>query len=168
VPAYAGRTFTAAEDETPGQDPVAVLTYDYWQRRFSGSRAAVGSVMRVNDVAITIVGVTAPGFGGDIVGQPLDFWLPMMMEPAIQPRSLRLDDRAYSWVVMMGRLKPGVTLEQARREVSAVEANAIREHVSGSELSQFEDNLKQVPIQSSRAPAASPNAAPSMASRCGC
>ena len=72
VPAYAGRTFTATEDETPGQDPVAVLTYDYWQRRFSGSRAAIGSVIRVNDVALTIVGVTPPGFSGDIVGQPLD------------------------------------------------------------------------------------------------
>jgi predicted permease len=147
VPAYAGRTFTAAEDETPGQDPVAVLTYEYWQGRFSGSRSAIGSVMRVNDVAVTIIGVTPPGFQGDIVGQPIDFWLPMMMQPAIQPRQPNLDDRAYSWVVMMGRLKQGVTLEQARQEVSTVEANAIRERLSGGALSQFEDNLKQGPIR---------------------
>src|SRR5438105_159357 len=66
VPAYAGRTFTAAEDKMPGQDPVAVLTYDYWQRRFSGSRDAIGGVMRVNNIAVTIIGVTPPGFGGDI------------------------------------------------------------------------------------------------------
>src|SRR5437660_9627447 len=71
VPAYAGRTFTAAEDGAPGEDPVAVLTYDYWQSRFSGSSAAIGSVMRVNDVAVTIIGVTPPGFHGDIVGQPI-------------------------------------------------------------------------------------------------
>src|SRR5438477_3664541 len=147
VPAYAGRTFTAAEDETPGEDPVAVLTYDYWQGRFSGSSAAIGSVMRVNDVAVTIIGVTPPGFHGDIVGQPIDFWSPMMMHPAIQPRQDMIDDRAWSWVVMMGRLKPGVTLEQARQQVSTVEANAIREHLSGRELSQFEDNLKDTPIQ---------------------
>ena len=147
VPAYAGRTFTAAEDETPGEDPVAVLTYDYWQGRFSGSSAAIGSVMRVNDVAVTIIGVTPPGFHGDIVGQPIDFWLPMMMHPAIQPRQDMIDDRAWSWVVMMGRLKPGVTLEQARQEVSAIEANAIRDNVSGRELSRFEDNLKDAPIQ---------------------
>ncbi|HEV2181602.1 MAG TPA: ABC transporter permease [Gemmatimonadaceae bacterium] len=144
--AYRGRTFTAAEDEAPGEDPVAVLTYDYWQRRFSGSNAAIGSIMRVNGVAITIVGVTPPGFDGDIVGQPLDFWLPIMMEPSIQPRMQMIKDRDWSWVVMMGRLKPGVTLEQARQQVSVVEANAIREHVSGSELSQFEDNLKGTPI----------------------
>src|SRR6059058_3933937 len=147
VPAYAGRTFTAAEDKTPGEDPVAVLTYDYWQGRFSRSRAAIGSVMRVNDVAVTIIGVTPPGFHGDIVGQPIDFWLPMMMHPAIQPRQDMIDDRAWSWVVMMGRLKPGVTLEQARQEVSAIEANAIRDNVSGRELSRFEDNLKEAPIQ---------------------
>src|SRR2546430_3862923 len=147
VPAYAGRTFTAAEDETPGEDPVAVLTYDYWQGRFSGSSAAIGSVMRVDDVAVTIIGVTPPGFHGDIVGQPIDFWLPMMMHPAIQPRQDMIDDRAWSWVVMMGRLKPGVTLEQARQEVSAIEANAIRDNVSGRLLSRFEDNLKDAPIQ---------------------
>src|SRR5258706_4817766 len=146
VPAYAGRTFTAAEDEALGEDPVAVLTYDYWQSRFSGSKAAIGSVMRVNDVAVTIIGVTPPGFHGDIVGQPIDFWLPMMMHPAIQPHQDMIDDRAWSWVVMMGRLKPGVALEQARQEVSTVEANALRDNLSGRELSQFEDNLKGNPV----------------------
>ena len=147
VSAYAGRTFTAGEDETPGQDPVAVITYDYWQRRFSGSSAAIGSVLRVNDVAVTIVGVTPPGFSGDIIGQPLDFWLPMMMDPVIQPGMNLLNDREWSWLMMMGRLKPGVTLENARQEVSAIEANAIREHLSGLELSQFDEGLKNAPIQ---------------------
>src|SRR5207302_568788 len=90
--------------------------------------------------------VTPPGFHGDIVGQPIDFWLPMMMHPAIQPRQDMIDDRAWSWVVMMGRLEPGVTLEQARQEVSAIEANAIRENLSGPDLSQFEDGLKDTPI----------------------
>ncbi|HWH50981.1 MAG TPA: ABC transporter permease [Gemmatimonadaceae bacterium] len=147
VPAYIGRTFTAAEDETPGQDPVAVITYDYWQRRFSGSRAAIGSVMRINDVAVTIIGVTPAGFGGDIVGQPLDFWLPMMMDPEIQPGMNLLDNRAWQWLMMMGRLKPGVSLEQAGHQVSEVEANAIRENLSGRALSQFDDGLEQNPIQ---------------------
>ena len=146
VSAYAGRTFTAVEDETPGQDPVAVLTYDYWERRFSGSRAAIGSVMRVNDVPITIIGVTPPGFHGDIVGQPLDFWLPMMMDPLIQPGMNLLNDRAWSWVVMMGRLKPGVSLEKARQEVSAIEENAIREHLSGRQLPEFDQGLRDKPI----------------------
>lgn len=146
VPAYVGRTFTAAEDETPGEDPVAVLTYDYWQRRFSGSRAAIGAVMRVNDVAVTIIGVTPPAFRGDIVGQPLDFWLPMMMDPVIQPRMNLLNDRAWSWVVMMGRLKPGITLEQARQQIPTIEANAVREHLSGIDLTRFEQNLEGNPI----------------------
>ena len=146
VSAYLGRTFTADEDETPGQDPVAVLTYDYWQRRFSGSRAAIGSIMRVNDVPLTIVGVMPPAFHGDNVGRPLDFWMPMMMWPIVQPRGPQINDRHWSWIVMMGRLKPGVTLEQARHEVPVVEANAIREHLSGIDLQRFEQNLKGNPI----------------------
>jgi putative ABC transport system permease protein len=146
VPAYLGRTFTGSEDETPGEDPVVVLTYDYWQRRFSGSRAAIGSIMRVNDVPLTIIGVTPPGFAGDIIGQPVDFWLPMMMDPAIQPRMNLLNDRAWSWLLMMGRLRPGVTIDRARREIPVIEANAIREHVSGVERSRFEQNLKSNPV----------------------
>ncbi len=147
VPAYAGRIFTAAEDQTPGQDPVAVITYDYWQRRFAGSRAAIGSVMRVNDVAVTIIGVTPPGFDGDIIGQPLDFWLPMMMDPAIQPSMNLLNDRTWSWLMMMGRLKPGVTLEEASHQISAIEPSSIAENLSGRALSQFRDGLKQNPIE---------------------
>ena len=146
VPAFAGRTFTAGEDVAPGDDPVVVLAYDYWQRRFSGSRAAIGSVMRVNDVAVTIIGVAPPGFAGDIVGAPVDFWLPMMMAQAIQPRQPRLDARDWSWLVMMGRLKPGRTIDDARHEIAAVEANAAREQLSGAALSQFDDALKGTPI----------------------
>jgi predicted permease len=146
VSACAGRTFTAAEDDTPGEDPVAVLTYDYWQGRFAGSSAAIGSVMRVNDVAVRIIGVTPPGFAGDIVGQPLAFWLPMMMAPAIQPRMNPLSSREWSWLVMMGRLKPGVTLEQARQQVSTIEVNAIRDNLSGRLRSRFEDNLRANPV----------------------
>jgi predicted permease len=146
VSAYAGRTLTAAEDETPGEDPVAVLTYEYWQRRFSGASAAIGSVMRVNDVAVTIVGVTPPGFAGDIVGEPIDFWLPMMMQPAIQPRMPLLASRDWSWLVMMGRLEHGVTLDRARQELSVIEANAIREHLTGIDASRFEQALRQTPI----------------------
>lgn len=148
VPAYAGRTFTAAEDESPGQDPVAVLTYDYWQRRFSGSAAAIGSIMLVNDVAVTIIGVTPPGFGGDVVGQPVDFWLPMMMVQAVHPgQGNVLATREWCWLMMMGRLRPAVTLENARHEITALEANAIRAHLSGQPLSDFEDGLRNAPIR---------------------
>jgi len=146
VAPYLGRTFTAAEDQTPGQDPVAVLSYDYWQRRFSGSRAAIGSVMRVNDIAVTIIGITPPGFRGDVVGEPLDFWLPMMMQPIINSASLPLETRGWSWLSMMGRLKPGITLDPARQEVTALEANAIRAHLAGRDLTEFEQNLEDDPI----------------------
>ncbi|HWG32803.1 MAG TPA: ABC transporter permease [Gemmatimonadaceae bacterium] len=147
VPAFAGRVFTAQEDRMAGAAPVAVITYDYWQRRFSGSNAAIGSVMRVNNVAVTIVGVTPKRFTGDLVGQPLDMWLPLMMQPLILPDQAKIDDRRWSWLMMMGRLKSGVTLGKAREEVSTLEGNSIRDHLSGRELSEFAGELKRAPVQ---------------------
>ena len=147
VPAYAGRTFTAAEDVTPGQDPVAVISYAYWQRRFAGDRAVVGRAIRVNHAPITIIGVTPPGFTGDIVGESMDIWIPMMMAPAIRPNSRLIDNREASWLLLMGRLAPGATLAQAKNQIATIEARSIRDHVTGRLLSQFEDDLKANPIR---------------------
>ena len=147
VPAYLGRTFTAAEDAAPGQDPVAVISYAYWQRRFAGDRSIVGRAIRVNHAPITIIGVTPPGFTGDIVGETMDIWIPMMMAPAIRPNRQLIDNRKASWLVIMGRLAPGATLAQAKNQIAAIEARSIRDHVSGRILSQFEDDLKSNPIR---------------------
>ncbi|HEU5219900.1 MAG TPA: ABC transporter permease, partial [Gemmatimonadales bacterium] len=114
IPAIAGRAFTQREDEAPGRDPVAVISYGYWQRRFAGERATVGRTITVNGAPLTIIGVTAPGFDGDIVGQPTDLWIPLMMQPAIMPHTDWLSNREISWLLLMGRLRPGTTLVQAR------------------------------------------------------
>ncbi len=169
VSAYAGRTFTAAEDETPGQDPVAVLTYDYWQRRFSGSSSAIGSVMRVNDVAVTIIGVTPPGFRGDIVGQPFDFWLPMMMDPVIQPRY----ESAERPRVVVGRDDgPAQAGRHAREGASGGQRDRgecdSRTSSPAASCRSSRMASRTLPFKSCRAPAGSPNGAPSMQRRCGC
>ena len=146
VPAFAGRTFTAAEDVTPLEAPVAVISYAYWLRRFAADRSVIGRVIRVNHAPITIIGVTPRGFTGDIVGEPMDIWIPLMMTPAIRPSRRLLDNREASWLPIMGRLAPGVTLAQARSQIAALEAQSIRAHVSGRLLSQFDDDLKSSPI----------------------
>jgi len=147
VPAYLGRTFTATEDAVPGQDPYVVISYDYWQRRFNGDRSVIGRIIRVNRVTLTIIGITPPWFTGDIVGESIDFWMPMMMAPLVRPNRKLVDNRLASWLVIMGRLKPGVTLEQARAQIAAIEARSIRDHISGRTLSQFEDDLRSTPIR---------------------
>jgi predicted permease len=146
LPAQAGRTFTDDDDRPATPSPVAVLSYAYWQRRFGGDHAAIGSTFRVNGVPVTIIGVTPPQFAGDIVGQPTDLWMPIAMQPALQPRRNILNARQSSWLVLMGRLGPGVTLQQARAVIPAIEAAAARADLSGIALQRFDEYLRASPI----------------------
>lgn len=147
VPAYLGRTFTAAEDVAPSQDPVVVISYAYWRRRFGGDKAVIGRVIHINHTALTIVGVTPEWFTGDIVGETTDLWLPMMMMPAIRPNRRLIDNRQASWLVVMGRLAPGVSLAQARAQLAATELASVRDHLSGRGLAEFEEDLATDPIR---------------------
>jgi putative ABC transport system permease protein len=146
VAAERGRTFGPGDDRLTGAAPVVVISHGYWQRRFGGDSSAIGRELLINGAPVTIVGVTPPAFTGDIVGAPADAWVPMAMQPAIDGHENRLVDRDTSWLQMMGRLRPGVTVAQARAELTVIEADAIREHISGLALREFEHDLKESPI----------------------
>jgi hypothetical protein len=75
-----GRSFTPKEDTAPGASPVAVISYDYWQREFGGEPSVVGSTIRVSKAVFTILGVGPPGFHGILVGADADIWLPITMQ----------------------------------------------------------------------------------------
>jgi predicted permease len=147
VAARLGRTFTPDADRLAGASPVAVVSDGYWQRRLGGDPSAIGRDLVVNGVPLTIVGVTPPGFTGDVVGGAADAWVPMAMQPAIDGHDNLLVNREASWLQMMGRLRPGVTVARARSELGTIEADAIRAHVSGLDLRDFEQNLKETPIR---------------------
>lgn len=147
VPASLGRTFTADEDRVPLGDPVVVISDDYWRRRYGADRAALGTAMVVNGVPLTIIGVAPRGFRGDIVGQAIDVWIPMMMRQAIQPRGTPVDDRTFSWLAVMGRLAPGATLAQAKAELPVIETRSIRAHLTGQHLEEFDQDLRADPIR---------------------
>ena len=129
-----GRTFAADDDRVPGDDPVVVISHAYWQRRFAGDRSAVGQSMVVNGTPLTIVGVGPVGFTGDIVGQPNDMWIPLMMQPSVMPHTEWMDDRGISWLMMMGRLKPGISMEQARSDITAVMKRSLTDNAKGEEI----------------------------------
>jgi predicted permease len=120
VGAVAGRTFDASADASAGASPVATISYGYWTRRFHNDAAVIGRTIHVNGIGLIIVGVTPPSFSGEVVGQEADVWLPLGMRDALRPNDKVLDDRRASWLLLLGRLRPGVTLEQARGEVSAI------------------------------------------------
>ena len=146
VPAQVGRTLVDAEDRIPLGDPVAVISDQYWRSRFGANRSAIGRSIRVNGASLTIIGVTPPGFRGDIVGERTDLWMPLMMQPAIWRGQNILADRAWSWLLLMGRLKQGASLTQTRSELAAIELRSIRSQLSGSALSEFDDDRATDPV----------------------
>ncbi len=113
----AGRTFTDAEDREKGAHAVAVISYAFWQRQFAGTASAVGSVVRLNDRPVTIVGVLPRGFAG--LNDNTDVWLPMAMLELTQPARF-YDQRGARWHQIVARLKPGVSIQQASADVAAV------------------------------------------------
>jgi len=118
VGAFAGRTFDASSDAIVGASPVATISYGYWTRRFHNDPSAIGKTILINGIKITIIGVTPAWFSGEIVGSSNDIWLPISMHDALRPNQKTLDDRLASWVLVLGRLKPGVTMTQAKQQVS--------------------------------------------------
>lgn len=130
VPAALGRTFGAEEDRAPGASPVVVISHDYWERRFAADARVVGKKILINDVPMTIIGVARAGFRGEVVGITYDVWLPITMQPVLMPHRKFLEDWTTSWLLLLGRLRPGATIEQARAEVSTIIQQAITDNVS--------------------------------------
>ena len=111
--ALIGRTFTPADDRTPGAHPVAVVSHAFWTRRLDTDPGIIGRTITLERQPFTIVGVTRPGFFGEAVGRAPEIWVPMMMHPTIRPGPSLLGDPRTGWLKAIGRLRPGVTRQQA-------------------------------------------------------
>jgi putative ABC transport system permease protein len=115
-----GRPLTQDDDRKPGAHPVTVLSYNYWQRRFAGSPAALNQVVTINNTPVTIVGVAPRGFAGIAATQTPDLFMPLMMKAQITPTWDDLDNRASRWVNVVGRLKPGITSDAAKARLDVI------------------------------------------------
>jgi predicted permease len=121
VRAALGRAFTSADDHAA--TPHAVISDSYWRRRFGSRPDALGTTLTVREVPLTIVGVMPPGFIGESGGQQPDFWLPLQLQPIVQPGSDWLHDAPpdkLMWLHVFGRLKPGVTAARAEAQANSV------------------------------------------------
>lgn len=116
VSPHVGRFFRAEEDVTPGRNPVVVLSHSFWQRRFGTDPKSVGSVLKLNGSTFTIIGVTPSGFQGAKAGWPVDVFVPNMMAHMTSP-DLDMLSRNSARLDLIGRLKRGRTLEEARAEM---------------------------------------------------
>ncbi len=129
-----GRTFQPGEDR-PGTPKVTVLTYNYWQRRFGGDQAILGQTLTLNGEPLVVVGVLPPSF--KFAFRPNDLWLPC------QPTNNQLTRRYMHGTNLIARLKPGVTAEQAQRELSVIASRIEQDHKE----SHARTAMKVVPLQ---------------------
>ena len=135
VAATLGRPF-GPEDDQPAASPVAVISHKYWHARFLGDPAIVGKSIRINNVPITVVGVIGPQFTGirQPAEEPPDVFLPLVLEarlsevelPPGAPLRPRLTQPAHWWLLVMGRLKPGVTPAQVQGNLEGVFRHSAR------------------------------------------
>jgi len=115
-----GRTFLPEEDRTPNSHPVAVIGYGLWQRDFGADPKVIGRTITLNEHDFTIIGVTPKEFGSPFAGIALDAWTPVMMKDYVALPHFSLTDRGSRWLMVMGRLKPGVTVVQAQANIAAI------------------------------------------------
>jgi predicted permease len=116
-----GRTFTPDEyGDAQGAHPVVVIGERLWRRRFNADPAAVGQLLRVNRQQLTIVGVVPAKFLGSVPGLAFDMWVPITMGAQLKAlQDWSLTDRGTRQMIGFARLRPGVTLEQARWEIQS-------------------------------------------------
>jgi len=125
VPALAGRTFEARQEPAEGAAPYAVISHEYWQRRFGGRSDALGRTMIFRGGVVSIVGVMPASFFGETVGDQPDAWIPLAMQRTVLPGRNLLHDEPGSvekimWLHVFGRLAPGVSPERAQASANLV------------------------------------------------
>ena len=123
----AGRLFGAG-DSAPDASPIVVLSHRFWTRRFNRDPAVVGQDVTINGHPFTVVGVASEGFHGTGV-RALDAWVPMNMVAAVTSHGMAtLTDRAAGWLLIGGRLRPGVSVSEAAAEIDTIGRALEREY----------------------------------------
>jgi macrolide transport system ATP-binding/permease protein len=114
-----GRLLTD-NDDTAGSSPVAVMSYQTWQRDYAGDVSVVGSTFWINTKAVTVVGIAPAGFYGDrMASAPPNYYLPIETMPALA-NAPYVDDLSARWLYMVGRIKPGVSLPALQVKLSTL------------------------------------------------
>ncbi len=114
-----GRVFTRADDQRGCASPGAVISYSFWQREYGGENAIIGRRITLEGHPLEIIGVTPANFFGLEIGRSFDVAVPICSEPMFRGLS-RLDAGTFWWLTVMGRLKPGWSLEQASAHLHSI------------------------------------------------
>jgi predicted permease len=120
IRAVKGRTFLPQEGRSPGSAPVLVISYVCWQRVFASDPAIVGRDVRVNGQPFVVIGVLPADVRGMLPPMQSDMWVPLTMEPILNPGSNVLGNRDAGRFHLLGRLRPGASVAQAQGELMSI------------------------------------------------
>ena len=130
-----GRVFHSLDDAIPNGDPLAVLSYDYWVDRFQADPTVVGRTLVVDGLPLTIVGVSQKGFDGVSLGHSPKIRIPISMKARLTQgyfsEFFTLENRRAYWVTVIGRLKPGLTRQQAQASLQPLFHSVLESEVRG-------------------------------------
>ena len=143
VGAALGRVFTAQDDLFQGGHPIAVLSYSYWKTRFAADPSVIGRKIVLNGYPLTIVGVSRRGFDGVEPGYSPQLRVPMMMKQQLTDRFYNLNNRRGRFAQVFGRLKPGVTLEQAKAGLQPLFHQILAMEVREKEFARATEHTRQ-------------------------
>ncbi|HEV3219587.1 MAG TPA: ABC transporter permease [Candidatus Acidoferrales bacterium] len=116
-----GRGFVASECAAPGESAVLVISDKLWRGVFDADPAIIGQTIRLNRTSFTVIGVAPPDFDGTEFTEA-EFWAPITMQKAVHPGIELLSDADMSWLMLLGRVHFGVTLDQVRADLGVIAA----------------------------------------------
>jgi predicted permease len=133
-----GRAFLPEEGNTPNKHPVVVLSHSLWQRRFNTDASLIGKTVYLNGQPFTVIGIAPTDFKGLKFPLAMDFWTPMMMRDQLSGESRWMADRGMDLMDVVGRLKPGLRLEQAEAEINVLAQNLGKAYPETNEGTKFQ------------------------------
>lgn len=148
VTAALGRLFTASDDLFQGGHPVAVLSYDFWRTRFAGDSGILGRKLSINGFPFTVIGVSPQGFTGTDPSYAPQVRVPVTMVSKLD-RYSDLNDRRSRWVTVFGRLKPGITLKEAKARIQPFFHSILQREVQEKAFAKAAPEMKKAFLQMS-------------------
>ena len=115
-----GRLLTPADDQGLGASPFAVVGYNFWETKMGADRSVIGKPIVINGQPLTIVGVAPKGFDGTTLGTKPQVYVPISMRGVLEPGFNAFDRRLTYWIYLFARLKPGVSVAQAKTSIDAI------------------------------------------------
>lgn len=147
VEPHSGHFFGAEVDDRHGDAPFAVISYDFWQRRFGRAEDVLGKEIKLRQALLTVIGIAPRGFFGESVGSKPDIWLPLSMQMQVRPGRDWLHPQPdptlkVQWLHVFGRLSPGYKLARVQSEANLIFKEGLEQSYAslmGSAKKQFMD-----------------------------